>query len=338
MNIRDIAKICGVGVSTVSRVLNNHPDVKKETRERVLEVMKEYNYIPNNSARILKSNNTHQIGVFVKGVFNPFFSEMIRVIEEELHKSGYTMILQHYDYKDINDSGTLVSFIKEKRLPGVICLGGNFEGIKEGYLDNLDVGVVLTSVDRSVGEVSNVISTVSIDNEYSAYTAMRYLMRKGHTKIGLILGDEYDAGVGNRRALGYMKALAEAGLPIEKNYIIVGGYNYEESYNAVKKLLKEQPELTAIFAISDIMAIGACKAAVDSGYKVPEDLSIMGFDGMEVGKFYNPSITTIRQPQIEMAKESVNLLVKLIAHKVNNTHIVLPTELYEMESCSAPRA
>ena len=105
MNIRDIAKICGVGVSTVSRVLNNHPDVKKETRDRVIEVMKEYNYIPNNSARILKSNNTNQIGVLVKGVFNPFFSEMIRGIEGELNKAGYSMILQHYDYKDVNDMG-----------------------------------------------------------------------------------------------------------------------------------------------------------------------------------------------------------------------------------------
>lgn len=333
MNIKDIARICGVGVSTVSRVLNNHPDVKKETRDRVLDVIKEYNYIPNNSARILKSNNTNQIGVLVKGVFNPFFSEMVQIIEEKLHSYGYSMILQHYDYKDSNDLGTLVSFIKEKRLSGVICLGGNFEGIKEQYLDHLDVHIVLTSVDKSVAAATNLISTVNIDNEFAAYKAVKYLINTGHTHIGLLLGDEYDAGIGNKRALGYMKALGEAGIQIKKEYIVVGGYNFDEAYKTTKKLLATQKEITALFAISDIMAVGGCKAAIDSGYRIPEDLSIIGFDGMDIAKYYNPSLTTIKQPQIEMATQSVQLLMELMIKKKKNRHVTLPTQLIEGGSC-----
>ena len=122
MNIKDIARISGVGVSTVSRVLNNHPDVKESTRENVLRVIKESNYVPNNNARILKQNNTRNIGIFVKGVFNPFFSEMLNVIGSKINESKYTMILQQNDYGLEEDVDTLKSFIKEKRLQGVICL------------------------------------------------------------------------------------------------------------------------------------------------------------------------------------------------------------------------
>lgn len=334
VNIKDIARICGVGVSTVSRVLNNHPDVKKETREKILEAMKTYNYIPNNSARILKSSNNHQIGVLVKGVFNPFFSEMLQIIEERVHEYGYSVILQHYDHKDVNDMSVLVSFIKEKRLPGVICLGGNFEGIKPEHFENLDVSIVLTSVDKSVGGASDIISTVSIDNEYAAYEATKYLVQREHKHIALMLGDEYDAGVGNKRALGYMRALDEARLPIAKDLIRVGGYNYEEAYKAAKSLFEERPEVTGLFAISDVMAIGACKAALDSGRRVPEDVSIMGFDGMDIGRYYNPAITTIQQPQKQMATESIKLLFDCINGKSQTKHIILPTTLVERQSCA----
>ena len=145
MNIKDIAKLSGVGVSTVSRVLNNHPDVKQSTREKVLEVIKESNYIPNNSARILKQVNTKNIGVLVKGVFNPFFSEIVNDIGSAISKSTYTMVLQQNDFTFGDDFDTLQAFIKEKRLQGVICLGLNFETITKENINSLDVPVVLTS-------------------------------------------------------------------------------------------------------------------------------------------------------------------------------------------------
>lgn len=336
MNIKDIAKKAGVGVSTVSRVLNSHPDVKKETRDKILEIIKETNYVPNNSARILKSNKMKHIGVLVKGVFNPFFSEMLKVIESHINEVGYTMVLHHYDPNDLYSSEieVLISFIKEKRLQGVICLGGNFEGIKGDSFEELDVPIVLTSVDSHIHISSNMFSCVGIDNEKAAYEATHYLIQKGHTHVALVLGDEFDAGVSNRRAIGYMKALEQEGILVNKDYIILGGYDFAPAYESVKKLLKAHKEITAVFAISDIMAIGAGKAIVDLGLKIGKDISLIGFDGLDIGKYYNPALTTIKQPQRRMADDSINLLVALIEKKCENQKMVLETKLIERMSVS----
>lgn len=334
MNIKDIARICGVGVSTVSRVLNNHPDVKKETRDKILETIKVYNYVPNNSARMLKSNNMKHIGVLVKGVFNPFFSEMLKIMEMHINRIGYTMILHHYDPKDLNGSegAVLVSFIKEKRLQGVICLGGNFSRIEEELFEEIEVPVVLTSVDSHIEINQALFSRVCIDNEKAAYEATKYLIEQGHRQIAIMLGDEFDAGVSNRRVMGYMRALEEYNIPINKDYIVLGGYDFKPAYECTKELLNTHPELTALFAISDIMAIGAGRGVVDLGLKIGEDLSILGFDGLDIGKYYNPPLTTIKQPRRQMADESINLLVKLIEKKGKNKNIVLETALVERMS------
>lgn len=334
MNIKDIARLCGVGVSTVSRVLNNHPDVKKETRDKVLEIIKEHNYVPNNSARILKSNNMKHIGVLVKGVFNPFFSEMLKMMEMHINSIGYTMILHHYDPKDLNgnEGAVLVSFIKEKRLQGVICLGGNFSSMEEELFEGIEVPVVLTSVDSHMDINSRLFSRVCIDNEKAAYEATKYLIQKGHKKIAIMLGDEFDAGVSNRRVMGYMRALEDYNIPIEKDYIVLGGYDFEPAYERTKVLMNTHQDITALFAISDIMAIGAGRAAADLGLKIGEDLSILGFDGLDIGKYYNPPLATIKQPRRQMADESINLLVQLIQKKSKNKNIVLKTELIERAS------
>ena len=176
MNIRDIAKLAGVGVSTVSRVLNNHPDVKEATRQKVLEIVKESNYIPNNSARILKKNNTKNIGVLVKGIFNPFFSEMINDIACKISDNGYSMILrQNYtnEYKDID---VLKSFVNENRLQGVICLGGNFIDMDADYIEQIGVPIVLTSVNNYNKDLKKGYSYIGIDNKKAAYEATSYLL------------------------------------------------------------------------------------------------------------------------------------------------------------------
>ena len=211
MNIKDIAKLAGVGVSTVSRVLNNHPDVKQSTREKVLEVIKESNYIPNNSARILKQINTKNIGVLVKGVFNPFFSEIVNNIGSAISKSEYTMVLQQNDFTFGDDFDTLQAFIKEKRLQGVICLGLNFETITKENVNSLDVPVVLTS--GSYGEFTEGYSTVGINNVKAAYEATKYLIELGHKKIAVMIGEENDIGISWTRLKGYKKAMAEYNIP-----------------------------------------------------------------------------------------------------------------------------
>lgn len=335
MNIRDIAKLSGVGVSTVSRVLNNHPDVKESTRERVMQVIKESNYIPNNSARILKQNNTRNIGIFVKGVFNPFFSEMLNVIGNKINESKYTMILQQNDYGLEEDVDTLKSFIKEKRLQGVICLGGNFVNIDEESFGNIDVPVVLTSVNTEMPNIKDKYSTVGIDNLKSAYDATKHLINLGHKNIAIMLGEKNDLCISWWRYKGYKKALEESNIEINNENMLIGNYDTRTAYNETKSFLKQNKEVTAIFAISDIMAVGVAKAVADCGLKVGKDIAIIGFDGMDISEFYNPGITTMKQPKEAMALKSIELLFALLSGKGEHKHILLDTELIERESCNS---
>ncbi|WP_125152337.1 LacI family DNA-binding transcriptional regulator [Clostridium rectalis] len=333
MDIKDIARISKVSVSTVSRVINNHPDVKDETRKKILNVIKENNYIPNNSARILKKNNSKCIGVLVKGVYNPFFSEMVKVISDKIKEANYTMILQHYDQNTTEDLNALITFIKEKKLQGVICLGGDFTCISDESFKKLDVSVVLTSVTNFSKTACNSFSSIGINNENSAYEATKYLIKNGHRKILLIIGTYDDFGVGKLRLKGYRQALFDCGICFDKELVTIGKYSFHDAYITTKKILKRRDDITAIFCISDIMAIGSAKAVIDSGYKIGVDISIMGFDGMDIVRYYNPPITTIYQPKTKMAIRSVELLLGLMNKEENNQHIILDTKLVEGQSC-----
>lgn len=333
MNIKDIAKLANVGVSTVSRVINNHPDVKESTREKIKQIMKESNYIPNNNARILKQNNTKNIGVLVKGVFNPLFYQMTKIMGTQISEAGYTMIMGQNEYKFYEEVDALRAFIKEKRLQGVICLGGNFFDIKNGTFSDIEIPIVLTSVNTMSKKYKENYSSVGIDDEKAAYEATKYLIEKGHKKIALIIGDGNDLGVSWWRLKGYEKALEEKGIEISDELITIGKYSRKGAYEVITELLKSGNKFTAIFAVSDIMAVGAAKAVIDYGLRIPEDISIIGFDGMDESKYYNPSITTVKQPKKHMAEVGINLLLGLINGEKNNEHIILDTELIERGSC-----
>lgn len=331
MNIKDIAALANVGVSTVSRVLNNHPDVNDETRKKVLEVIKENNYVPNNSARILKQSNTRNIGILVKGVFNPFFSEILKLVSVGIQEAGYTMILQHHNNE--NDIGTLLGFIKEKKLQGIICLGGNFIDLTDDDLEEVAVPIILLSVDSVTRKNLKRCSSVSIHNKQATYMGMEYLIENGHKHIALILGEKADYGVSFERYAGYTKALEDYKIEFKQQYVAYGQYEYEDAYIETQRILKKSPEITAVFAISDIMAVGAAKACFDAGRVVGKDIAVMGFDGMDISKYYEPSITTIKQPKAEMSKLSVEMLLKLLERKMNNEHTFLDVELVKRQSC-----
>ncbi|MDK0736326.1 LacI family DNA-binding transcriptional regulator [Clostridium perfringens] len=333
MNIRDIARLAGVGVSTVSRVINDHPDVKDETREKILKIIKESNYIPNNSARILKKNNTNNIGVLVKGVFNPFFAEMINIIGNRINEAGYTMILQQNDYATEDDVDNLIAFVKEKRLQGIICLGGNFLNINDESFQFLDIPVVLTSVNTLSKESKSKFSSIGIDNVLAAKASIQYIIDKGHRNIGILLGEKNDVGISGLRLEGYRKALEENNIPYSEENVFIGDYDYSGAYRVTKEIINNRKDITAIFSISDIMAVGAAKSVIDQGLQVGEDISIMGFDGMDISKYYNPGITTVKQPKKNMANNSIDLLLALLAKKEDHKHIIFETKIIERESC-----
>lgn len=332
LNIKDIARIAGVGVSTVSRVLNNHPDVKDETRQKILEVMNNYSYVPNNSARNLKRNTSNNIGVLVKGIHNPFFSKMIKSIEEEIDKEGYSMIL-HYNESNNNDIEAAIELIKEKKLKGLICLGGDFENLDKQELINLKTPIVLASTYVIEKANKTLFSSVIIENKEAAYKAVDYIASLGHKKIGIITTGEEDRTIGKLRFEGYKKALEKNSIEFNENFVEIGEYTFESGFAAMNKLLDKKIDLTAVFVTTDIMAIGASKAILARGLKIPGDISIVGFDGIDYSLYFHPSLTTVVQPVEEMGKKSIDLLFDILKNKKSHQHIVLETQLEERESC-----
>lgn len=337
MNIKDIAKMANVGVGTVSRVLNNHPNVKESTRKKVMDVINEINYIPNNSARNLKQtkNNSRAIGVLIRGVFNPFFSQMVDTINKKITEAGYTMILRQNDYARSGDDEVrnLIALGKEIRLQGLIYLGCNIDEINEETFKDINEPLVLISGSKSYkkDKVNN-FSSVGINQIDSAKMAVDHLIKKGCKKIAIILGTKDESIIDKQRFKGYKKILSENKIEFNKDLIAYGEYTSLGAYEQTKRILSTNNDVDGVFCTSDIMAIGATKAIFDLGLKVGKDVSIVGFDGMDMVKFYNPSITTVVQPRDEMASLGVDILVGLIKNKSEHKHIELKTELFEGDS------
>ncbi len=196
ITIKDIAKICGVGVSTVSRALNDHPDINPETKEKILETVREYNFVPNNSARNLKITESRTIAILIKGISNPFFMKMIKVMEDEIQKYKYSLVLHHVDDED-DEVDIAVELIKEKRLKGIIFLGGHFTHTKE-QLDRVDVPFVLSTITMSQNTLNN-YSFISVNDVEESYKMVDYLIRLGHNKIATITADDKDESIAGHR-------------------------------------------------------------------------------------------------------------------------------------------
>ncbi|WP_366936892.1 substrate-binding domain-containing protein [uncultured Clostridium sp.] len=175
---------------------------------------------------------------------------------------------------------------------------------------------------------------MGIENDKASYISTSYLISMGHRNIAIIIGNVNDYGISGLRMKGYIEALRDNSIVYNEDYVAIGNYSSEGAYNATKKLLNKHREITAIFAISDFMAVGCAKAISDMGLVVGKDISIIGFDGMDVSKFYVPSITTTVQPKEEMAKVSINLLFKLINNEESHKHILLNTYLVKRQSCN----
>lgn len=314
ITIKDIARMCGCGVSTVSRALNNHPDINEETRNNILRVVSEYNFVPNNSARNLKITDSKTIAVLIKGIANPFFMKMIKVMEQEIQRQKYSLIIQHVEF-DQDEVDVAIELEKEKKLTGIIFLGGYFNHTKE-KLDAITVPFVISTVNMTEG-YRGYYTSVAVDDVKESYRIVNYLCELGHKKILLISADPDDESIGKLRREGYENALRDNGIEIDNNLIIpmncdADSYSMKAGYLTMQEALSRNIDFTAVFAISDAVAIGACRALVDAGKSIPKDVSVAGFDGIDNAKYYTPRITTIRQPFEDMAQASIKLLFKYI--------------------------
>ncbi|MDO4475223.1 MAG: LacI family DNA-binding transcriptional regulator [Lachnospiraceae bacterium] len=335
ITIKEIARLCGVGVSTVSRAINNHPDINPETKKKIMDIIQEYDYVPNNSARNLKRTESHTIALMIKGISNPFFGEIIQTFEREVEHQEYSFI-PHQVEEHEDELEAAIQLEKEKRLKGIIFLGG-LNCRSEASLRRLTVPFVVSTVDMKLPETIEKGAVVSIDHEAESFRLVDNLCRMGHRKIAILAAREEDESIGQSRLRGYERALREHGIEMDPELIIymkkgLRTYTSSSGYEMTRDLVESGKEFTCVYAISDTMAIGAMRALLDCGLRVPEDVSVAGFDGLEMGRYYCPRLMTISQPREEMARETVHILFDMIKGREVPKQTMLEAQLVPGES------
>jgi LacI family transcriptional regulator len=326
--IKDIAKLAGVGVSTVSRALNNHPDINKKTKDKIMEIIEECNYSPNENAKHLKLSFTNNISIIVKGTANPFFENIVEQMQYDLGRKGYNAIVNYIDEHG-DEIKTAMKLYNEKKLEGIIFLGGSSKKFNT-ELSKFHIPCVVSTVfipDLPLDKTA----CVSVDDKAAAGKALDYLITYGHKNIAIIGGKRGYTNT-DLRYQGAVESFAKHGLAFDDEKYMVSKFSLESSYNAMAALLEKDRTITAVFAMSDTMAIGAAKAITDAGLSIPEDISIIGFDGIDIAHFYNPTLATIKQPAKEIAKISVKVLIENILGECENNKVLLDTQLIKGNS------
>ena len=330
MTIKDLAAMTGYSVGTVSRVLNNHPNVSDAARETILQAVEQSGFQLNTNAKQLKQQHSNSILVVVKGTFNELFGELIEVIQSRLTNTPYSLHVDYMD-EDANEVLRAVQLCREKKPRGILFLGGNRNHFLADF-HKIDLPCVLVTNNAQTLSFPN-LSSVSTDDRAAARCAMETLLALGHRTFAIIGGDRRISDISRLRYEGSVAPLREQGIAFdpEKDYCGVR-FSYQDGYRATEQLLRSGRRFTALFAISDVMAIGAIRALWDHGLRVPEDVSVMGVDGLPLGNYLVPQLSTIGQSSHQMAARSVQILLDAIEQGAPACHETIPYTLYTRES------
>ena len=331
--IYEIAKIAGVSPTTVSKVINNYPDVSDKTRAKIKKILEEENFLPNSQAQFLSTKKTWTLGIVYfedlgVGLNHPFFSGVIEAFKRQSDKYGYSLLFGSKNDRLKND--TFLEYFKYRCVDGIaiICTDPNDKETLELIESDFPI-VVIDLFNKNT-------STVTSDNVQGCSLALIYLYKLGHRKIAHIQGvAQADNWPSSIRKKTYIEVMKKLNLDIPEGYI-VDGVNFDVSggYDAMKELLSLKDRPTAVFASGDKLAIGAVDAIKDAGLRVPEDISVIGFDNIEIAKYVTPKLTTIRQNCQEIGKAAVDILIEQINKKEKlKINKVIPVELIERESC-----
>jgi DNA-binding LacI/PurR family transcriptional regulator len=313
--IYDVAEKAGVSISTVSKVLNNTGSLADKTRKKVKETMQELNYQPSVAASVKK--RIQMIGLLIPNIANPFMAEVARSIENHLKRHGYSLMICSTD-NDFKNEIEYISILKQKYTEGIIVATGlkKEKSIKELVKTNLPVALL----SRDVPFLA--VDTVLVDDYLGGYEATRHLIELGHEKIAMITEDTTFSII-QSRVLGYKKALEEAGLNYDESLVLTNNTSLDEGKKSMLTLLKKSSPPTGIFASTETLAIGALQGARELNIKVPDELSIVGFDDTVLSTICDPPLTTIAQPIEEMGKKVVELLVEEIEKKKESKQRVI---------------
>jgi LacI family transcriptional regulator len=308
VTIKDIALHAGVSITTVSHVVNGTRFVSETARVRVNDAITALKYVPSALARSLKNNRTHTIGMMIPNCSNPFFAELIRGIEDTCFAADFNVILCNSD-DDANKQRKYIRVLTEKQVDGLIIFSSGGDTELSQLLREIEMPRIL--LDREVEQVS--ADLVEVDHEAGAWIATRHLIDLGHKRIACITGP-LDLAPARQRLNGYRRAIAEAGLPVTPMWEVDGGFTSEMGYSAMQRLLVLSQKPSAVFASNDLMAIGAICAATAHGLRVPEDVSVVGFDDIALAAYSSPPLTTVVQPKHQLGAMAASFLIERIAH------------------------
>ena len=330
MTIKDLAEKTGYAVGTVSRALNDHPNVSDKARRIILKAAQESGFELNQNAKHLKQQHSNSVLVIAKGTSNELFGEMLESIQNLIAQTRYQLVVDYMD-EDLNEVTRAVQLCREKKPLGLLFLGGNTKNFREDF-DKIDIPCVLVTDDASSLSFPN-LSSVSMDDMEAGRCAMDTLIALGHRNIAIIGGDRKASDTSRLRYEGCLRSFAEHGIEFdpERDYQGVR-YSYQDGYKATKALLETGRQFTAIFAIADVMAIGAIRALRENGLRVPEDVSVMGVDGLPLGSYLVPQLSTISQPVRRMALRSVEILLDGIEDGKKAVHETVPFGVFKRES------
>jgi len=349
MRSEDLAKLLGVSRSTISRVINNYPDIPQATRDKVWKAIEEYNYVPNASARKLAGIRNNMIAIFVLDVKegsvphhlkttddtliynNPFFSSIINAVSDQANKLDYYVLISIVYSKE--DFKKVENVFSQKMIDGAIFVGTE-ETDNEFLCKLIEKDYYLALIDSNETHTNHNTLYVNANNYEGSCRAVSYLVNLGHERIGMVTGNLKKLSA-MERLEGYKDTLKKYKLPIDENFIYHGDFMESSGYHGAKYILSQQNPPTALLLGNDTMAVGAYKAANELGFNIPDDISIIGFDNAIFSQYLSPPLTTIEMPFAKLGKRAAILLIDLIEQKKQNEMVKrLKVNLIERASCS----
>ncbi len=330
ITIKDIAREAGCSVSTVSRVISGHPDVSPNTRERVQALIRLHNFSPNNNAQRLKQQESRTIGIIVKGTSNALFASLIEHLQTHIEQAACTAAVVYLD-EEGDELQAALQFCRETHPCGLFFLGSN-RGAFMQHFSEITVPSVLLTVSAEGMFFPN-LSSVCIDDAAGAEAAMEFLLDHGHRNIAVIGGSLSSSDASRVRFSGCCRCLERHGLSFEKQgRYETARFSLSSSYRAMGRLLDSFPQLTAVLCMSDLMAIGAMRAIFDRGLRTPDNISVIGFDGIELSRYCIPKLTTVLQNAEQIASRGMALLLEAISGRDGAVYETVPFTIVEGES------
>lgn len=327
-SIKDVAREAGVSIATVSRVLNDIDVVNEDTKKKVLDAITKLGYRPNIVARSLKTQKTKTIGILIPDISSQFYPEIVRGAEDVANIYDYNVILCNSDF-DVEKEKEYLRVLREKMVDGVIYISSSLNEEILNIINELDIKTVLVETKDRAGS----LPSVTIDNVAASYEGTKFLIEKGLKELAFIGVKSDNHNAWGDRYLGYEKALKENNFEVKDSSVYFGNLRVRTGYEGMVELLSKNKNIDGVVCASDEIAMGAINALRDNNIKVPEDVSVLGFNNNHVSAIFYPKITTISQPSYDMGSVAMRMLIKLLNKKeLEQGHYVLDYQLIQRES------